>query len=111
MQKFKKENENILKNYYRPFASFVLVFIDLDRDKRLATVTCEQIFKDVIRCLGTDSDIYTVGSFRCGGADTTLARGMKARYIHDVGKWASREVFYKYYTSTCVLRDYAEYAE
>ncbi len=40
--------------------------------------------------------------------DAALARGMKARYVWDVGKWASREVFYKHYTSTWVPKDYTE---
>ncbi len=108
LQEFEKENESILKNHCKLFASFVLVFIDLDRDKGLAAVTYEQILKDVIRCSGMDLDIYTVGSFRHGRADTALAREMKARYMCDVGKWASREVFYKHYIFTYMFRDCVE---
>ncbi len=108
LQEFEKENEGIPKNRCRPFAPFVPVFMDLDRDKGLAAVTCGQILKDVIRRSGADPDIYTTGSFRRGRADAALAGGMKARYVRNVGKWASREVFYKHYTSTHVPRDYAE---
>ncbi len=105
---YEQQNVDIPQSNCRLFAPFILVFMDLDRDKGLAAVTCGQILKDVIRHSGADPDIYTTGSFRRGRANTPLAGGMKARYVCDIGKWASKEVFYKHYTSTRVPRDYTE---
>ncbi len=108
LQEYEQQNADVPLEHCRPFAPFIPVFMDLDKDKGLAAVTCRQILKDVIRRSGADPDIYTAGSFRREGADAALAGGIKARYVRDVGKWASREVCYKHYTSTLVPKDYAE---
>ncbi len=108
LQEYKQQNVDIPKNHCRPFAPFVPLFLDLDRDKGLAAHTCGRILKDVIKCAGVDPDIFSAGSFRRGGVDAVLAGGMKPEHVCEIGKWGSQQVFFQHYTATRVPKDYAE---
>ncbi len=108
LQEYKQQNADISKNRCRPFAPFVPLFLDLDRDKGLAAHTCSRILKDVIKRAGADPDIFTAGSFCHGSADAVLAGRMKPEHVCEIGKWGSQQVFFQHYTATRVPKDYAE---